>query len=76
MRTMSSLLDTCKLLDAETAAEALGVSIATVRRMIKRGELRATRVGRVAGHGAIRIHVDDMLGYLLSRQTGPGPVAQ
>jgi excisionase family DNA binding protein len=37
------------------AAEALGVSVATIYRLIGRGEIRAVKIGR-----AVRIHRDEL----------------
>ena len=51
------------LLTIREAAERLGVSIETVRRRIKAGELRVIRDRRI-----IRIHPDDLESYIAIRR--------
>lgn len=55
------------LLSVADAAEFLRVSARTVRRLVARGELAASRVGR-----QVRIVPADLLAYL-RRQLLPGP---
>ena len=57
--TKSSNRSADPLLTIREAAERLGVSIETVRRRIKAGELRVIRDGRI-----IRIHPDDLESYI------------
>lgn len=46
------------MMDAHKAADALGVSVATVRRLISTGELRVARIGH-----AVRISKTALLEY-------------
>ena len=47
-RLASSVLEDGPLLTVDDAAQVLGVSVQTVRRMVDRGELAASQLG---GHG-------------------------
>jgi excisionase family DNA binding protein len=49
-----------QLISIEEAADRLGIHTATVRRMIKRGELKAYRLG----HRIIRVEEADITHYL------------
>ena len=51
----------------QTLAEEWSVSAATIRNLVRRGELKAFRVGR-----QIRIKFDEAEAYKLSTMSGPG----
>jgi len=50
-----------KLMTVAEVADALGTCTETARRLIWRGQLRSTRVGR-----AVRVRVEDLRAYLES----------
>ena len=52
-----------RLLSVELAAEYLGVSRATVERLVHRGELSTVKIG-----GSTRYDVDDLDGYIDSNR--------
>lgn len=55
MTSEQSLSAAKQLLDANTAAERLGLSVRTVRRLIVDGEIKVVRIGR-----AVRITEEDL----------------
>ncbi len=50
--------------DHRSAAERANVSVPTVKRAIKRGELRAYKLGRL-----VRIHIDDIDDWIRTGET-------
>lgn len=67
-------MPTGPLLTLDEAAERLGVSRSTLKRLTAAGEIRTVRVGR----RAVRFHADDLDAYIAGRRTAtdrrPGPV--
>ena len=53
-----------QLLSIETVAQRLDIGAVTVRRMIKRGQLAAIRLG----HNSVRIKETDLQMFLASRK--------
>ncbi len=53
-----------QLLSVETVAQRLDLGVVTIRRMIKRGELPAVRLGQ----NTVRIKQDDLEAFLESRK--------
>lgn len=62
-----SIVTTCPYIDTRTIAGELGVTLQTVRNLIRRGELAAVRIG-----GRLRIYCDDYDNYL--RRVGATPL--
>lgn len=58
-----------KLLRRQEAARALGVSLPTLKRLIRRGELAGTQVG-----GQTRVRLDELQDFI-NRQTRRGQAA-
>ena len=56
-----------RLLTLEDACEQLQVSEATIRRLVKDGELRVVRIGR-----AIRVRPEDLDAFIQARLTQTG----
>jgi excisionase family DNA binding protein len=54
------------MLDIEAVAERLGISISTVRALVRKGELPAYKVG-----GQLRFEKDDIEAYLTARRVVP-----
>ena len=54
-----------KLLTLSEVAEALRVSESTARRLIKRGEIAASKIG---DRGQLRVLQEDLEGYVASRR--------
>ena len=54
------------MIDIEAVAERLGISVSTVRVLIRKGELPAYKVG-----GQLRFERDDIENYLASRKVTP-----
>ena len=55
------------LLRSTAAADALGVNLRTLHRLIDTGALRAHRIGRV-----IRVHPDELDRFLADNEIEPG----
>jgi excisionase family DNA binding protein len=58
-------LDAIQMVDVGEAAQRMGVSVKTVRRLLRRGELDFVKVGR-----SIRIPVTDIAGYIDAHRNG------
>ena len=54
------------MLDIEAVAERLGISVSTVRALVRKGELPAYKVG-----GQLRFERDEVEAYLAARRVTP-----
>lgn len=59
-----------KLLRREEAAQALGISVRTLIKIIRRGELAATKVG-----GSTRVRIDELQRFLTDQTQRRGRAA-